>query len=58
LFEFFYGNTSGYFPGIIQRMQINVQQQQATTNYLQELRLQAEQAERDIWAAVGLTPPK
>jgi len=48
LFEFFYGNTSGYFPGVIQRLQIDVQRQNALNTYLQELRRGAEQAERDM----------
>ena len=53
LFEFFYGSTSGYFPGIIQRLQIDVQRQNALNTYLQELRRGAEQAERDMRDILG-----
>ena len=53
LFEFFYGNTSGYFPGVIQRLQIDVQRQMALNTYLQELRRGAEQAERDMREIMG-----
>lgn len=53
LFEFFYGNTSGYFPGVIQRLQIDIQQQNALNTYLQELRRGAEQAERDMRDILG-----
>lgn len=58
LFEFFYGTTSGYFPGVVQMLQLDVQRQQAMNAYLQELRLGAESAERDIAAAVGFKPPR
>ena len=53
LFEFFYGSTSGYFPGVIQRLQIDVQRQRALNTYLQELRRGAEQAERDMREIIG-----
>ena len=53
LFEFFYGNTSGYFPGVIQRLQIDIQQQNALNTYLQELRRGAEQPERDMRDILG-----
>ena len=56
LFEFFYGSTSGYFPQVVQRLQLDVQHQQLMIAYLRELRLQAEKAERDIEEAMGLGP--
>jgi len=58
LFEFFYGSTSGYFPQVVQRLQLDVKRQQAMNAYLQELRIGAEQAERDMWEIVGLRPPR
>lgn len=53
LFEFFYGNTSSYFPGVIQRLQIDVQRQNALNTYLQELKRGAEQAEKDMRDILG-----
>jgi len=58
LMEFFYGKTSGYFPKVVHDLGLDVQHQQALNAHLQELRLGVERAERDIWAAVGLLPPK
>ena len=38
LFEFFYGQTSGHFPMILQKLQAHAQQQTAEALYLRELR--------------------
>ena len=38
LFKFFYDPTSGYFPQVLQKLEIDVEQQKAATVYLQELR--------------------
>ena len=54
LFEFFYGQTSGYFPQVLQKLKINVEQQNATTAYLQELRQAANDALRDMEVVTGL----
>jgi predicted HTH transcriptional regulator len=53
LFEFFYGRTSGYFPGVVQRLQANAQQQLADAAYMRELREQGDQALRDMETVVG-----
>ena len=58
LVEFFYGNTSGYFPKVMQQLGLDIQRQQVLNAQLQELRLGAERAERGIWASVGLRPPR
>jgi predicted HTH transcriptional regulator len=54
LFEFFYGQTSGYFPGIIQKLQAYTQQQLADVAYMQELREQANEALRDMEVISGM----
>ena len=53
LFEFFYGETSGYFPNIIQRLNLDAQQKLAQVAYLRELREQADQARRDMEDTLG-----
>jgi predicted HTH transcriptional regulator len=53
LIEFFYGQTSGYFPTIIQHLQANTQQQLADIEYMRELREQANQALRDMEITLG-----
>jgi predicted HTH transcriptional regulator len=53
LFEFFYGQTSGYFPGVVQRLQAHTQQQLADVAYMRELREGANQALRDMETVVG-----
>ena len=54
LFEFFYGQTSGYFPGIVQKLQAYTQQQLADVAYMRELREQANQALRDMEIVSGV----
>jgi hypothetical protein len=56
LFEFFYGKTSGYFPGVVQRLQAGSQQRMADVAYMRELREQAEQALRDMEIVTGVPP--
>lgn len=53
LFEFFYGQSSGYFPAILQHMQAHTQQQNADVAYLRELREQSNQALRDMETTLG-----
>jgi predicted HTH transcriptional regulator len=53
LFEFFYGQSSGYFPAILQRMQAQTQQQIADVSYMRELREQSNQALRDMETTMG-----
>jgi predicted HTH transcriptional regulator len=53
LSEFFYGQTSGYFPGVLERVGAYAQERQADTAYLRELREQANKALRDMEIAVG-----
>ncbi len=54
LFEFFYGMTSGYFPQVIQKLQIDVQRQRELNIYLQELRQQSNNALRDLEVSMGV----
>jgi len=54
LFEFFYGQTSGYFPGIIQKLQAHTQQQLADVAYMRELREQSNQALKDMEVVSGV----
>lgn len=60
LFEFFYGQTSQYFSNVVSQLTVDAQRQQAQTNYLAELRRQANAAEDDIWRAAGFPgrPPR
>ena len=53
LFEFFYGQSSGYFPAILQRRQANTQQQFADVAYMRELREQSNQTLRDMETVMG-----
>jgi hypothetical protein len=53
LFEFFYGQTSGYFPGIIQKLQTHTQQQLADVAYMRELREQSNEALRTMEIITG-----
>jgi predicted HTH transcriptional regulator len=53
LLEFFYGQTSGYFPGIVQKLQAYTQQQLADVAYMRELHEQANQALRDMEVVSG-----
>lgn len=54
LFEFFYGQTSGYFPSIIEKLQANTQQQLADIAYLSELREQSNKALQDMEIVSGV----
>ena len=54
LFEFFYGSTSGYFPGVVQRLQADSQQRMADVAYMRELREGANQALRDMEMVTGV----
>ena len=56
LFEFFYGNSSGYFPNVIQRLRLDVAQQQASTAHLRELREHENQLLRELELTWGLPP--
>lgn len=56
LFEFFYGESSGYFPTILQRLQATTQQQLADVAYMRELREQRNQALKDMEVAMGALP--
>jgi hypothetical protein len=54
LFEFFYGQTSGYFPGVVRQLQAPAQEMAAHAAYLRELREGADQAVRDMEAVTGV----
>lgn len=54
LFEFFYGNTSGYFADVVSQLGLDVQRQRAQSEYLAELRRNAERDEDAMWRAAGL----
>ncbi len=53
LFEFVYGESSGYFPGVVQKSQARAQEKMAATAYLRELRQQQNQALRDMEVVTG-----
>ena len=53
LFEFFYGQSSGYFPVIVQHMRTHTQQQLADVAYMRELREQSNQSLRDMEDVLG-----
>jgi predicted HTH transcriptional regulator len=53
LLEFFYGQSSGYFPQVVKRLQLDVAQQNATNEYLRILQDQANQALRDMEISIG-----
>ena len=53
LFEFFYGQTSGYFPGVVQRLQAESQQRMADVAYMRQQDEQANQARRDMEIVTG-----
>ena len=56
LLEFFYGSSSGYFPSVVQKLQLDVAQQQAHTAHLRELRAGANDALRDLEITWGVPP--
>ena len=59
LLEFFYGSHSQYFANLRHHLGLDVQRQQATTEYLAELRRGVEKAEDRIWRLAGFSkkPP-
>jgi|GEM_PF-6447044 predicted HTH transcriptional regulator len=56
LIEFFYGNSSGYFPSILQRLHVAAAQQSATTDYLRELREQRNEILKQAEITGGVPP--
>ena len=54
LFEFFYGPSSGYFPQVIQRLQLDVAQQQAWNEKMRLLQQETDRAERDMEMITGV----
>lgn len=54
LFEFFYGTTSGHFPGIVQRLQVAAREREADVNYLRLAQEGANQALREMETAAGV----
>lgn len=56
LMEFFYGASSDYFAKVVQRHQIEVAQQRATTDLLKELRQQENNTIRQMKVITGLPP--
>jgi predicted HTH transcriptional regulator len=52
--EFFYGQSSGYFPGVVQQLQAQAQGKFADVAYMRELREQADQSLRDMESISGL----
>ena len=53
LFEFFYGQTSGYFPNVVSQLGFDIQRQSAQTNYLAQLQQIINKAEQDIHRSLG-----
>lgn len=56
LFEYFYGCTSGYFPLIVSKLQLDVAQQQAHTARLRELREGTNAALRSLEISLAVQP--
>jgi predicted HTH transcriptional regulator len=56
LIEFFYGQTSGYFPSVIQKLNLDVQQLQASTQYLEQLRQREKDLKRQMEIIAGVPP--
>lgn len=54
LIEFFYGNTSGYFPTILERIGAPARQLEANAAYVRECREQANQAFREMEMISGI----
>lgn len=53
LFDFFYGNTSGYFADAVSQLGLDVQRQRAQSEYLTELRRDTERDKDAMWRAAG-----
>src|SRR5260221_4321644 len=58
LFSFFYGNESQWFAQVRRELGVDAQRVQADAAYLAELRRGSEMAEDEIYAAVGMQPPR
>jgi len=58
LFSFFYGNESQWFAQVRRQLGVDAQRVQADAAYLAELRRGSEMAEDEIYAAVGMQPPR
>jgi hypothetical protein len=56
LFEFFYGQTSGYFPSVKQKLGLETQELRATTQYLEYLRQREKDIKREMEDMIGLPP--
>ena len=54
LFEFFYGQSSGYFQNVISRLQLDVAQQRAWNDKMRILQDEADRALRDMEMVAGL----
>lgn len=54
LFEYFYGQSSGHFPLVVQQLQAHAQKTSADAAYLRELREGADQALRDMEIISGV----
>jgi predicted HTH transcriptional regulator len=54
LFEFFYGQTSGYFQGVLEKHDVPARQMEAQAAYLRELREGENQALRDMESITGV----
>lgn len=52
--EFFYGQTSGYLPGFLERLRAPAHHMEAQAAYMRELREGANQALRDMEAVTGV----
>lgn len=52
--EFFYGQTSGYLPGFLERLQAPARNMEAQAVYMRELRENANQAISDMEAITGV----
>jgi predicted HTH transcriptional regulator len=56
LFEMFYGDSSGYFPTVLQKQKLNIMQQQTSIELIKLLEKEVERGERDMWRSIGLPP--
>lgn len=54
LWEFFYGETSDHFQGVVQRLGLHIAEQNAQTAYIRELRAEIERSERDMEFIAGV----
>lgn len=56
LMEFFYGDSSGYFPTVIQRLRLDLAQQLAATERMRELRERQNDLLKQMEITAGLPP--